>query len=836
MIIVCGSRASDQSVWAYNDDGTFAWSFDTGGTAYYASVDADGRILIGCNPVDLGDGYGAANLRFLNSAGVQTNAMAMPGSTSFVYSVNMDSQGNYYVASYRKLHRYDSNWNFVSEIKTGYYIVSCCFDNDDNVYYAYKEYSTASAGGHVEKQDPLGSIVWTTPLDTDLKIAAEVVKLVDSDIVVCTKTDNSIIKRLSEVDGSEVWRVIGEVNNLSARVPTSFVNPKDKFLYIAGPINLYTVDPDNGDVTAYPHYLPYTYSLIPKLATIYSDGIPLTENAIIYPHEGNAAAGVRCMLSFFNIDRQEHVHLGTLSAVPAVQLYGSTYTEDSQLDLAPDKLILESYTGEDSTNDFQSGRWFAQIFQVDEFNEVTSVIFRHKLVNSTYTVELQSVTGGVPSGEVLASVSEVTGSDSINYHGRVYRFSTPVLLTPGVDYAIVLSSDSDFFTSIVSSVTDLYAHKTYYSEDSGSSWNELSEESLFFIVQGKPGLKPGLPGKPTNPNPTDGDIGTDFSDYTLSWDTGGNTDTYDVYIGSSVGGLVKISSAQIGTSLLIPEEYRFAKTVGTWYWRVDATNFAGTAAGDVWSFSPYWLPEIVDQSQDQIKGKGAQVDLFVDVVAQPMPSEWAVPVSPVVDDNWSDPSLAFDWDADTYAYRDVAPGGGGAGWDSVWLTFELRSAISINGFRFNVRNGGLGDISGCEVQLFFDGEWQSVYGLYPELAYRGTDFPDHDWQTVLASYSKEVSAARIKFANTSNFSYKEASVYGFQFHLTAVPYQWKKNGTSIGGAVSDTYSFFADTTAIYTCEVTNVVGSVTSADIVITVADAHVTYNILNMQLDIDRS
>lgn len=156
--------------------------------------------------------------------------------------------------------------------------------------------------------------------------------------------------------------------------------------------------------------------------------------------------------------------------------------------------------------------------------------------------------------------------------------------------------------------------RVYSSEDGGSSWNDelvagdvnstwgtvcvdYTNYAIAGVSNGRLYLGEfPLPGKPLNPDPTDTEVGTDISDYTLSWETGGQTDTYDVYVGESAGSLVLASSAQIGTSLVIPEAYRLARTVETWYWRVDATNIYGTTTGDVWSFSPYWAPEITVQS------------------------------------------------------------------------------------------------------------------------------------------------------------------------------------------------------------------------------------------------
>jgi len=249
--------------------------------------------------------------------------------------------------------------------------------------------------------------------------------------------------------------------------------------------------------------------------------------------------------------------------------------------------------------------------------------------------------------------------------------------------------------------------RLWSSENSGSSWVDAqpagdvdsqyggvcvdnTNNALVGIYGGRlyNGMFP-LPGKPINPDPSDTEVGVDFSDYTVSWETGGLTDTYDIYVGEAPGSLVLASSAQAGTSLEIPEAYRLDRTVDTWYWRVDATNVYGTTTGDVWSFSPYWAPEITSQSASH----------------------------------------------------------------GVILNSYVTLSVTANG-------------------------------------------------------------------------------------IPAPTYQWKLNGAIIDGATSSSYSFYATTLGshTYTCVVTNSEGSDTTDPIIITVVEAAFTYNLFNMQLDIDRS
>jgi hypothetical protein len=98
----------------------------------------------------------------------------------------------------------------------------------------------------------------------------------------------------------------------------------------------------------------------------------------------------------------------------------------------------------------------------------------------------------------------------------------------------------------------------------------------------------GAPEKAITPAPANAATDVTLDQATLTWEDGGNTDTYNVYYGDTSGALGSaISSAQAGTSLTVtgitlgsPYDY-----VATRYWRIDSTNAAGTTTGDEWSFT-----------------------------------------------------------------------------------------------------------------------------------------------------------------------------------------------------------------------------------------------------------
>lgn len=117
---------------------------------------------------------------------------------------------------------------------------------------------------------------------------------------------------------------------------------------------------------------------------------------------------------------------------------------------------------------------------------------------------------------------------------------------------------------------------TEYTWEFTTNFGESGGPFTFTTVQG-------APSKPINPTPTN--VATDIALSTgqVSWEDGGDADTYDVYFGPS-GNMTLRSSAQAGLNWTLPtgilEDYN---TV--YQWRIDATNASGTTTGDTWSFT-----------------------------------------------------------------------------------------------------------------------------------------------------------------------------------------------------------------------------------------------------------
>ena len=89
------------------------------------------------------------------------------------------------------------------------------------------------------------------------------------------------------------------------------------------------------------------------------------------------------------------------------------------------------------------------------------------------------------------------------------------------------------------------------------------------------------PGKAVNPNPADGATGV-AQNTELSWDSGGRTTSYDVYLGTApVLGASELQQTQASRTYSL----RGLQAGTRYYWRIDARNGQGTTTGDVWSFT-----------------------------------------------------------------------------------------------------------------------------------------------------------------------------------------------------------------------------------------------------------
>lgn len=93
----------------------------------------------------------------------------------------------------------------------------------------------------------------------------------------------------------------------------------------------------------------------------------------------------------------------------------------------------------------------------------------------------------------------------------------------------------------------------------------------------------GLPGKPTNPSPTDDATDITLDHTLLSWDASDPAaDTYEIYFREQGDDWELVGEAQAGVEWTI--DFGTLDYGITYEWRIDATNDAGTTTGDTWTF------------------------------------------------------------------------------------------------------------------------------------------------------------------------------------------------------------------------------------------------------------
>ena len=254
--------------------------------------------------------------------------------------------------------------------------------------------------------------------------------------------------------------------------------------------------------------------------------------------------------------------------------------------------VYESYTtGADSSqlisDQWRTGQTFTPAAN-HTIEKVRLLLFR---VNSpgTLNVYIYATSAGLPTGAALASGTTNGNTLTTNTNGsyRDILLGAGAALTSGIQYAIVAEApdgtptvDEAYWR--MDSTSPTYAGGTTVRRPTFpgevDEWESYSGKDCLFVEYGFD-----VPSKATTPSPANDATGVDFSAFGLSWVDGGNADTYDVWIGP-VGSLVKVSSAQVGTSYTtqLSECATGAKT----YWRIDSTNTGGTTTGDTWNFDP----------------------------------------------------------------------------------------------------------------------------------------------------------------------------------------------------------------------------------------------------------
>lgn len=248
-------------------------------------------------------------------------------------------------------------------------------------------------------------------------------------------------------------------------------------------------------------------------------------------------------------------------------------------------------TDDDSQGGFYGVYWHAQTFTTLAVGfTITSVklLVARVGTSGTLTISIKAVDGnGKPTGadlcsKAIDSTDLTTNADVGEWYE--FTFTVPYESSATTMYAIVArctgtnNSNRCYWRFDGSSPT--YTNgQDLYSSDSGSSWTAFASIDRMFEIWGTPIL----PGKPTNPSPTDAGSSITLDETPLSWDASDPAaDTYEVYFRKSGDSWTQVGVAQAGVEWTINFGTLAYET--TYEWRIDATNIYGTTTGDTWTF------------------------------------------------------------------------------------------------------------------------------------------------------------------------------------------------------------------------------------------------------------
>lgn len=165
------------------------------------------------------------------------------------------------------------------------------------------------------------------------------------------------------------------------------------------------------------------------------------------------------------------------------------------------------------------------------------------------------------------------------YLGTTSSLSTTNLVsTQGVQSPFFAPDTLNYSTTYYWRVDASNTAGTY---TTGDVWNFTTEEAPVVLA-----------GKPTSPTPSSGSASQPRTP-NLTWTAGANTTYYKIYLGttSSLSTPNLVSTQGVQFPFFGPDTLNYSTT---YYWRVDASNAAGTyTTGDVWSFSTETAPVLL---------------------------------------------------------------------------------------------------------------------------------------------------------------------------------------------------------------------------------------------------
>ena len=228
--------------------------------------------------------------------------------------------------------------------------------------------------------------------------------------------------------------------------------------------------------------------------------------------------------------------------------------------------------------------------------DISGVSFNVWNTPSNYTIENITIYMKHTSETVFSSADYFAPLDNgytLCYSGNPTfdgsGWHTITLDTPfeynGTDNLIILceNNDGDFTSGFPRFYYTLNADRTVYRVQDNSfpmDSGTLSADTPNIRLEYTPSV--GAPGEPIDPIPSDGAVNCDVDMDILSWVSGENTTSFDVYFGMNNPPTTLIAENIAGTTTTIPYELEF---LTTYYWKVIARNLEGQIPSSVWSFT-----------------------------------------------------------------------------------------------------------------------------------------------------------------------------------------------------------------------------------------------------------
>lgn len=200
-------------------------------------------------------------------------------------------------------------------------------------------------------------------------------------------------------------------------------------------------------------------------------------------------------------------------------------------------------------------------------------------------VVLRATSGEEPTGGDLAeSILNIEGLLETTDKWVDFVFDTPIALTQGVKYAIIVSypdRSGNHYVYLRHLSSDGYPDgRRIRTGNSGSSWITYATNDGIFRTHDS--IPASGPEKSENPTPVDSaEKLSPLTTKKLQWDDGGGATSYNVYFGV-FGAMELVSEGQTETEWDFPTDLEYGVT---YQWRIDAVNDDGEAEGDVWTFS-----------------------------------------------------------------------------------------------------------------------------------------------------------------------------------------------------------------------------------------------------------